>query len=213
MGHRVSLGSGTLAAIVVFGCLSSDAQAQDAAAGKALFTACAACHGANGEGNKGLNAPSVAGQERWYLIRQLQNFKAGTRGAHPKDVTGSQMAPMAMTLATDADIANVAAYVASLPVAPLAHDGGGDPAAGKALYATCAACHGPDAKGMEVTNAPNLTIQQDWYVLRQIQNFKEGIRGANPKDTFGQQMAPMALTLADDAAVKNIAAYLASLRK
>jgi cytochrome c oxidase subunit 2 len=196
----------------MFGCLSSEAQAQDQAAGKALFATCAACHGAAGEGNKDLNAPAIAGQEKWYLVRQLQNFKSGVRGAHPKDATGSQMAPMAMTLATEADVGNVAAYVSSLPVAPLAHDGGGDAAAGKALYATCAACHGPDGKGQEATNAPNLTIQQDWYVLRQIQHFKAGVRGADAKDTFGQQMAPMAQTLADDAAAKNIVAYLASLR-
>ncbi|MBQ31032.1 MAG: hypothetical protein CL923_00455 [Deltaproteobacteria bacterium] len=38
-----------------------------------------------------------------------------TRGAHPKDMFGMQMRPMAMTLANDAAVNNVAAYIASLP--------------------------------------------------------------------------------------------------
>ena len=51
--------------------------AGDATKGKAAYAVCAACHGANGMGNKALNSPSIAGQEPWYLERQLNNFKAG----------------------------------------------------------------------------------------------------------------------------------------
>jgi cytochrome c oxidase subunit 2 len=185
--------------------------AQDAEAGKALYGPCAACHGPAGGGNKDLNAPAIAGQEQWYLIRQLQNFKSGVRGTQSQDAYGMQMAPMAQTLATDADIANVAAYVASLKPAAVTHDGGGDAAAGQALYATCAACHGPNGQGMESMNAPNLTLQQDWYVVRQLMNFKSGVRGAGAGDTFGAQMVPMAATVADEQTAKNLAAYIATL--
>ena len=38
----------------------------DATKGKAAYAVCAACHGANGMGNKALNAPKIAGQEPWY---------------------------------------------------------------------------------------------------------------------------------------------------
>lgn len=89
----------------------------------------------------------------------------------------------------------------------------GDAAKGKTLYATCGACHGPNAEGMEALNAPKLAGQEEWYVIRQLQNFKGGIRGANPKDTYGMQMAPMAQTLPNDQAMADVAAYIKSLGK
>ena len=73
----------------------------------ARMPTCAACHGANGEGNLALNAPKLSGQGAWYLERQLRLFKQGARGTHEKDVFGKMMAPMAATLADDAAIANV----------------------------------------------------------------------------------------------------------
>lgn len=199
---------GAALTLVLAGPLSAQG---DPAAGEALFAPCVACHGANGGGNKALNAPAIAGQEAWYLARQLNNFKHGIRGG-ANDTFGAQMAPMAMTLATDADVANVAAYVASLPPAPVEDTEGGDAAAGQAAFAVCVACHGADAKGMEAMNAPDLTLQQDWYVVRQLMNFKNGVRGAHAQDTFGQQMAPMAQMIADEAAARNLAAYIATLR-
>ena len=60
-------------------------------AGKAAYQTCSMCHGNDGEGNAALNAPALAGQEAWYLKRQLQKFKDGVRGTHPDDVYGMQM--------------------------------------------------------------------------------------------------------------------------
>src|SRR3990172_10193222 len=76
--------------------------AGNAVAGKPLYTVCAACHGAQAEGNTALNAPKLSGQGGWDLARQLKNFKDGARGTDEKDVYGKQMAPMAATLANDA---------------------------------------------------------------------------------------------------------------
>ena len=90
--------------------------AGDATKGKAAYAVCAACHGANGMGNKALNAPRIAGQEPWYLERQLNNYKKGIRGANPKDSYGMQMRPMALTLANDQAVSDMAAYVSSMPV-------------------------------------------------------------------------------------------------
>jgi cytochrome c oxidase subunit 2 len=87
----------------------------------------------------------------------------------------------------------------------------GDPERGKAFYATCGACHGASGEGMEALNAPALAGQEDWYVIRQLQNFKNGIRGTNPKDTFGMQMAPMAMTLPTEQAIEDVAAYISTL--
>ena len=87
----------------------------------------------------------------------------------------------------------------------------GDAERGKTLYATCGACHGPNGEGMEALNAPALAGQEQWYTIRQLQNFKNGIRGSNPRDIYGMQMAPMAQILPDDQAIEDVAAYIESL--
>jgi cytochrome c oxidase subunit II len=89
----------------------------------------------------------------------------------------------------------------------------GDPERGKTLYATCGACHGANAEGMEALNAPKLAGQEEWYLIRQLENFKNGVRGNNPRDTYGMQMAPMAQTLPDNQAMQDVAAYIKSLAK
>ncbi len=185
----------------------------DVVAGKAQYGVCAACHGLNGEGNKMLNAPRLADQEDWYLIRQLVNYKKGIRGTHQGDVFGAQMAPMAMTLADDAAIANVAAYITTLKPPPSEATITGDVAKGKALYVTCAACHGQKGEGNKALNAPRLLDQQDWYMVRQMQNFRSGARGAHPDDTYGAQMAPMAKILADEQAIVDVISYIISLNE
>ena len=88
--------------------------AGDVEKGKVLYNICTACHGANAEGNPALNAPANAGQDPWYLTRQLKNFRVGIRGAHPDDTFGAQMRPMAMMLAGEDDIADVVAYLTSM---------------------------------------------------------------------------------------------------
>ena len=189
------------------------AMGQDLANGKAKYAVCVTCHMAAGQGNKALNSPAIAGQEDWYIERQLKYYKEGIRGKHPKDIFGMQMAPMVMTLATDKDIKDVTAYVAAMKPAPReAPTVKGDAAKGKGYYAVCATCHGQDGKGMKVMNGPNLTLQQDWYLERQIKNYKEGIRGSDPKDIYGMQMKPMMATLPDDKAIKDVVAYIMSLK-
>ena len=180
---------------------------------KALYEVCVACHGPDGAGNKTLNAPAIAGQEIWYLERQLKNYKAGIRGTNSKDIYGMQMRPMAMTLTTEQAIADVAAYASSPKAKPLVQSIKGNANAGQAAYMICQTCHGPKGEGNKALNAPNLSGLQDWYLARQLKNFKKGIRGAHAEDTFGQQMRPMSMTLADDNTINNVLAYILSLRK
>ena len=187
--------------------------AGDPAKGKASFAVCQACHGANGMGNKALNAPGIAGQEPWYLERQLKNFKAGVRGAHPKDPYGMQMRPMALTLANDQAVSDMAAFLSSMPVSKSSESTvKGDATAGKASYMICQTCHGPKGGGNKALNSPKLTGLQDWYIVRQLKNFKAGIRGTKSGDLFGMQMRPMAMTLANDEAINNVAAYIATFK-
>jgi cytochrome c553 len=86
-----------------------------------------------------------------------------------------------------------------------------DSNAGKAAYGPCVACHGVNAEGNPALNAPALASQSAAYLARQLRFFRNGVRGTAPGDTPGAQMVPMAALLADDAAIDNVAAYLASL--
>jgi cytochrome c oxidase subunit 2 len=191
---------------------TSSQAAGDAAAGKPLYAVCAACHGLKGEGNRALNAPKLSGQGDWYLKRQLKYYKQGARGTHDKDVFGKTMAPMAATLADDAAIDNVVAYIKTLPDDPAPATVKGNARNGQERYVTCGACHGANGRGIPATNAPGLKGMSDWYLVTQLKNFKQGIRGAHPKDLYGPQMASMAAMLGDDQAINDLVAYINTLR-
>jgi cytochrome c oxidase subunit 2 len=184
----------------------------DAEAGKALFAVCAACHGAQAEGNVAMHAPKLSGQGDWYLIRQLNNFKHGARGAHDKDLYGKQMAPMVATLADDAAVNNVVAYIKTLPESPAPSTLNDNTTDGRNIYVTCAACHGSNGLGVQAMNAPRLAGMSDWYMVTQLKNFKQGIRGGHPTDKYGPQMASMAAILADDQATTGVVAYINTIR-
>jgi cytochrome c oxidase subunit 2 len=182
----------------------------DPVAGQALYATCAACHGAQGEGNPALNAPKLAGQGAWYLKRQLVHFKQGARGTNDKDLNGKVMAPMAAILTDSAAIDNVAAYIMTLPDKPAPATVKGNARNGASRYVTCGACHGADGRGIEATNAPRLKGMSDWYMVTQLKNFRGGIRGAHPQDIYGSQMALMAAMLNDDQAINDMVAYINS---
>ena len=95
----------------------------------------------------------------------------------------------------------------SLPV--FAED---DPIKGKALYATCAACHGQNGEGLQATNSPRLAGLLDWYLIEQLKNFRSGLRGDKAEDIFGAQMASMAKILPNDAALLDVVAYIGTLK-
>jgi cytochrome c553 len=86
----------------------------DVAAGQKGYAVCVACHGANGEGNQALGGPKLAGQNDWYLARQIKNYQSGLRGYDPADTYGMQMKPMASTLADDKAVNDVVAYINTL---------------------------------------------------------------------------------------------------
>jgi cytochrome c oxidase subunit 2 len=87
----------------------------------------------------------------------------------------------------------------------------GNATAGQASYAVCSACHGANGEGNVALNAPKLAGQEGWYIRQQIEYYKTGVRGTNPDDTYGMQMAPMAATLATDQILNNVIAYIDTL--
>lgn len=75
--------------------LAPPAFAQDATYARSIAATCFACHGTDGRSVGGV-PPSLAGQNKDYLLRQLKEFKAGTRPAtimqqHAKGYTDEQL--------------------------------------------------------------------------------------------------------------------------
>lgn len=82
------------------------ASAGDPEAGKAKFATCAGCHGANGVSATAAN-PSLAGKDEATIKAALTAYKTGAK-------SNATMNAMAGAL-SDADIDNIAAYVATFP--------------------------------------------------------------------------------------------------
>ena len=76
----------------------------DAAAGEAKAAGCAGCHGAAGEGNA--DNPPLAGMDKAYHVEQLAAYKSGEREHAMMQMFVSQL--------SEEDMANIAAYYASL---------------------------------------------------------------------------------------------------
>lgn len=98
---RTLLIAGVVAALGAVGAAQAGGDAQ---AGKAKAASCAGCHGANGEGN-GPN-PALAGKAEGQLVQAMKDYKSGKRANPVMKTFADQL--------SDQDMANVAAYYASL---------------------------------------------------------------------------------------------------
>jgi cytochrome c553 len=79
------------------------------AAGREKFVQCASCHGADGRSTVVPQYPKIGGQTAEYVVIALKAYRDGRRlGTY-----AAMMAAVAQRL-SDADIANLAAYVESL---------------------------------------------------------------------------------------------------
>ena len=134
------------------------------------------------------------------------------------------MRPMARTFIDRRDkIPIVSSYISNLPKVDLTDNiEGGVAENGYLTYvAVCQSCHGSQGEGIansdqypELPNfAPPLTITNDWYLMSQLKKFKNGIRGVHPDDEYGSVMANMVLVLADEQAMKDVIAYIKTLKK
>ncbi|GAA3583097.1 MULTISPECIES: c-type cytochrome [Marinobacter] len=101
--HFVLTGAVALAAVPGL------ATAGDAAAGQAKAAVCAACHGQNGVAQIPMY-PNLAGQNEAYLVSSLKAYRSKERNGGQAAVMQAQAAAL-----SDEDIANLAAYFASLP--------------------------------------------------------------------------------------------------
>jgi len=177
--------------------------------GASLFAPCVACHGKSAEGNLALNAPAIAGQDAAYLDRQLHNYRRNRRGTHKSDALGAQMRAVAATLADDSAVAMIARYVASLPKTVSSVPARGNLHNGNNLYqGNCGACHGNTAEGNPALKSPRLAGLDAAYIKRQFAHFRDGVRGTDPQDIPGRQMAMMARTMPNERDLDDVIAFI-----
>lgn len=176
----------------------------DLVKGEASYAAvCAACHAADGNSTIAAN-PKLAQQHPEYLVKQLQEFKAGKR-ADPI------MQGMAAILSED-DMRNVSWWLASKQAKEGFAKDKDLVAMGERIYrggiqdrniAACAGCHSPNGAGIPA-QYPRLSGQHAQYVAKQLTIFRDGTRANN------QQMTDVAAKL-NDKEIKALAEYIAGL--
>jgi cytochrome c553 len=88
--------------------LTSTVDAADIDAGKTKAAICAACHGTNGIATQAIY-PNLAGQNEAYLASSLKAYRDKQRNGGLASIMQMQAANL-----SDDDIANLAAYFASL---------------------------------------------------------------------------------------------------
>ncbi len=142
--------------------------------GAALFaTQCAGCHGAKAQGDAARLVPSLAGQRRAYLVKQLADFAMSER------VATQMHAVIARSKVRDPQAwADVALYLNGMPVlTPPAAGKGADLALGEASYQQqCASCHEADARGDDDGFVPALRNQHYAYLLHEMRALAAGRR-------------------------------------
>jgi cytochrome c553 len=181
-------------------------------AGAALFqNVCAACHGGKGQGSEPLKAPSIAGRPAWYVLRQLESFRAGFRGANATEPQATIMGAVAKTL-NPSHLDSVAAFVESLAVVVPPAPSNSNPVRGKELFEErCMECHRYNATGEIVFGSPPLTGLPDWYLLAQLRKYKNGQRGAVPGDAFGAKMVLSSKFIDSEETLQSVVAYIVKL--
>jgi len=177
----------------------------DVAAGQAKFTAvCAACHGADGNSGTPAN-PRLSQQHDAYIVKQLQEFKAGKRVSPIMQGFAAQL--------TDQDMKNIAAYLTSQKAKTNFAKDKDLVTLGERIYRggvqnrelpACAGCHSPNGAGIPA-QYPRLSGQHADYTASQLVAFRDGVRKNSA------QMSQIAAKL-NDREIRAVSDYIAGLR-
>lgn len=197
------------------------AQAQtepDPVAGQQKALICSACHGQNGM-SIAPNFANLAGQGEKYLIKQIHDIKNDDR-------TVLEMTGMLAAL-TESDIADIAAYYASLPTQTMGSQAIDDAdwdlsseeflALGEKIYRfgnpdsglpSCTGCHSPTGAGNAPAGFPALGGQHSEYLVAQLDNFR-----SNRRTNDGEsQIMRGAVAYMTDLEVRAVANYISGLQ-
>jgi len=160
----------------------------DATRGAELFEQCAACHGPDGGGHVSGSIPRIAGQHYRVLVRQVIDFRHGSRWDFRMEgvATSHEVMPELQ------DIADVAWYASQLSRDGSRGIGDGEYVErGKALYADkCAECHGPEGGGDDKKGIPRISGQHAGYLARQIYDAVDNRRPLLAR-SHGKRFKPM----------------------
>ncbi len=171
--------------------------------------ACAACHGARGEGLASVYFPRLSGKPAGYLFNQLAAFRSGRRRYPPMNYL--------LKFMPDSYLHAMAAYFAAdhapLPATTPSDASPGILAHGRLLATqgdaahgipACMGCHNPSYTGME-PGIPGLLGLQAGYISAQLGAWRYGTRTAISPDCM--QIVAGHLTEAD---VTAVAAWIAT---
>jgi cytochrome c553 len=145
----------------------------DATKGREIFSICSAFPTTEGWGTNNGRYPQLAAQHSSVLIKQLSDVRAGKRG-------NPEMHPLAMydEISGPQAIANVVAYINTLPMSPETGKGtaGDRERAERLFYTKCSGCHGVNGEGDEEKFYPRIHGQHYEYLLRQLKWIQAGKR-------------------------------------
>lgn len=167
--------------------------------------ACASCHGDLGQGAE--NTPRLAGLPADYIVKQLQDFRAGTRVSENMRFVANGL--------SDAEMAELGAYYAGLAVPSTSEPMlGGNLERGRRLalegdwslgVPACFSCHGPSGFGV-APNFPGLAAQHAPYTAMQLAAWAGKTRSNSPLSLMDHISAAL-----DNGDRRAVADYLASL--
>jgi cytochrome c553 len=191
--NRIILGAllGALAPLIASPAVAWDEEREAAMAlkpnlqnGRRVYETCAICHTPMGWGVQQGRYPQIAGQHPNVTIKQLTDIRQGNRD-NPTMYPFAQMG----VLGGPQNIADVAAYIAKMPMTPQNAVGPGrDLEHGKAVYKEhCVKCHGPNGEGDNKEFQPRIQGQHYDYLLRQFYWIKDG-RRRNADQTMVKQI-------------------------
>jgi cytochrome c553 len=167
-------------------------------------TVCAACHNADGNSVITLN-PKLAGQHAEYLLKQLNNFKDGSRA-------NAVMTGMASGLSEE-EMQSLAQYFSSQSIKLAGAKSNGKGSLGEKIYRggimathvpACASCHGANGAGLP-KQFPRLAAQHADYTFQQLKTFRTGERANAP-------MMTAIATKMTEAEMQAVADYIQGLR-
>lgn len=169
---------------------------------------CLVCHGEDGNSVNEM-WPSIAGQHKSYLLKQLHDFAKGEKGKRHNAVMLTSVEKL-----SDEDLEDLAEYYSKMKakVKPLVNKylelgekiyRGGNLESG---VPACSACHAPTGTGNSLANFPKVSGQNAAYIIEQMKLFKTGERS----NDYNEIMQDIANKMTDKE-IEAVANYMAAI--
>ena len=175
-----------------------------------LLYYCSSCHGPGGRSPSPM-FPHLAGQQKDYIIKQLQDFRNDTRTAPHAQTYLDYLVMWGLVTQLDPPTTDaIAAFYASQPPAAGLPAALPDVAAGRRIYTegipsenvpACVGCHGPSAQGTD--SIPRLAGQYQAYLAHQLDAFAAWTRQNVTMHAVSLNLTPEQIL--------DVSAYLATL--